>query len=171
MNAIRKVKPTDATTNPSLILKASTLPEYSNLVDEAVAYASSFEGLSKKEKIELALDKLAASFGCEIAKYVPGLVSTEVDARLSFDTENTILRAQRLIRLYEDSGIDKSRVLIKVFSTLTRPAYLIHSYDRLQALTKELKLPKSSRNKGFIAMSPLSSLLFKLLLVQKAIST
>mmetsp|Transcript_1571 Transcript_1571/g.2013 ORF Transcript_1571/g.2013 Transcript_1571/m.2013 type:complete len:339 (+) Transcript_1571:153-1169(+) len=109
IEAIRKFKPEDATTNPSLIYKAATMPEYSKLVDDAISYG--------KGDVSVIMDKLAVNFGIEITKIVPGYVSTEVDARLSFDTDATIKKARRLIELYKESGIDKSRILIKVAAT------------------------------------------------------
>mmetsp|Transcript_9961 Transcript_9961/g.14909 ORF Transcript_9961/g.14909 Transcript_9961/m.14909 type:complete len:326 (-) Transcript_9961:214-1191(-) len=109
VGAIAKYKPQDATTNPSLIYKAATMPEYANLVDDAVAYG--------KGDVDLIMDKLAVNFGAEITKIVPGYVSTEVDARLSFDTEATIAKALKIIDLYKEAGIDKSRILIKIAAT------------------------------------------------------
>lgn len=109
IEAIAKFKPQDATTNPSLIFKAATMPEYAKLVDDAVEYG--------KGDVEVIMDKLAVNFGTEITKIVPGYVSTEVDARLSFDTETTIKKARRIIELYKEAGIDKSRILIKIAST------------------------------------------------------
>ncbi len=84
-------------------------------MEDAIAYARAAHGLSEQERLELAMDKLSVNFGAEITKIVPGYVSTEVDARLSFDTEETIRRARRIIELYREVGIDKSRILIKVF--------------------------------------------------------
>ncbi len=112
IEAIKQYKPTDATTNPSLLLKASQVEEYKHLVEDAVAYTK-----AKGGDESLLLDKLAVNFGVEILKYVSGRVSTEVDARLSFDTEETISRALRIISLYEEAGISKDRVLIKIAST------------------------------------------------------
>ena len=109
VGAIAKYKPQDATTNPSLIYKAATMPEYANLVDDAVAYG--------KGDVDLIMDKLAVNFGAEITKIVPGYVSTEVDARLSFDTEASIAKALKIIDLYKEAGIDKSRILIKIAAT------------------------------------------------------
>jgi transaldolase len=117
VTAIARLQPQDATTNPSLIFKAAQLPEYQGLVDEAIAYAKAAPNLSAEERLDLAMDKLAVNFGAEINKIVPGYVSTEVDARLSFDTENTLLRARRIIALYKEMGIDKSRILVKIAST------------------------------------------------------
>ncbi|MEM6671777.1 MAG: transaldolase [Planctomycetota bacterium] len=111
--SIRKYKPRDATTNPSLLLKAASMPEYGELVDRALVDARGDSGGS----IEAALDRLAVAFGLEILAIVPGRVSTEVDARLSFDTDATVAKAQRLIELYRDAGVDRNRVLIKIAST------------------------------------------------------
>ncbi len=112
IEAIKKYQPTDATTNPSLLLKASQVAEYRHLVEDAVAYAKANGGDEA-----LLLDKLAVNFGVEILKYVAGRVSTEVDARLSFNTAETVRRALRIIKLYEEAGISKDRVLIKIAST------------------------------------------------------
>ena len=108
IEAIRRYKPLDATTNPSLLFKAAQMPQYAALVKDALGSTSS---------IAAASDKLAVAIGCEILKIVPGKVSTEVDARLSFDTEASIAKAHHLIELYEAAGISKDRVLIKVAST------------------------------------------------------
>lgn len=116
IEAIRKHRPTDATTNPSLILKAYKIPDYKPLVDEAVSFALA-KGSSKTEIRSLTMDKLFVNFGCEILKIVPGRVSTEVDAKLSFDVEGSINKAHQLIGLYEEAGIDRKRVLIKLAST------------------------------------------------------
>ena len=97
--AIKKYSPQDATTNPSLILKAALLPEYQFLVDDAVTYGVGSKDKSIEEKIDLAMDKLAVNFGSKIVETVPGFVSTEVDARLSFDTEATVARARRIISM------------------------------------------------------------------------
>lgn len=108
--AMKRFKPTDATTNPSLILKAVQMPLYQDLLK------SSLSG-SKGKPLDEVVDRLLVAFGCEILNIVPGRVSTEVDARLSFDTQATIDRARRLIELYAQRGIDRSRVLIKIAST------------------------------------------------------
>jgi len=113
---IKSYKPQDATTNPSLLYSASSLPQYQNLVEDAVKYGVS-KGKDLDEKVSLSMDKLAVNFGLEILKIVPGRVSTEVDARLSFDTEANIKKAREIIKLYEDAGINKERVLIKIAST------------------------------------------------------
>lgn len=117
VQAIARLSPQDATTNPSLIFKAAMLPEYQGLVDDAIAYAKAAPDLSDSDRLGLAMDKLAVNFGAEITKIVPGYVSTEVDARLSFDTEATLHRARRIIALYQEMGIDKSRILVKIAST------------------------------------------------------
>lgn len=109
IEAIRKFKPQDATTNPSLIFKAATMPAYSNLVDTAVK--------NGKGNLEAVMDELAVLFGVEITKIVPGYVSTEVDARLSFDSKATIAKARSIIALYKAKGVDKSRILIKIAAT------------------------------------------------------
>ena len=114
--SMRAYKPQDATTNPSLILAASQKPEYRTLVDKAVA---EFKGgsLSGAAKLEAVLDRIVVLFGLEILKIVPGRVSTEVDARLSFDIQGNIDKARQLIASYEKEGISRERVLIKIAST------------------------------------------------------
>ncbi len=106
---LKQYHPTDSTTNPSLIYAASKLPQYRPLVDEAIRYGNG--------NMAKTIDKLFVNFGLEILKIVPGRVSTEVDARLSFDVDGSIQRAHHLISLYEKAGIDRSRVLIKLAST------------------------------------------------------
>ena len=113
---IKKFKPTDATTNPSLIFAASSKPEYSHLVDEAIGFAKA-KKLSPSEEKKLILDKIFVKFGFEILKIVPGRVSTEVDARLSYDVEGSIAKARSLISMYENAGVDRKRILIKLAST------------------------------------------------------
>ncbi|ABN68690.1 transaldolase [Scheffersomyces stipitis CBS 6054] len=115
-DSIAKYTPQDATTNPSLILAAAKKPEYAKVIDVAIEYAKD-KGSSKKEKAEIALDRLLIEFGKNILAIVPGRVSTEVDARLSFDKEATIKKALELIALYESQGISKDRILIKIAST------------------------------------------------------
>jgi transaldolase len=115
-STIKQFSPQDATTNPSLILKAALVAEYQSLIDDAIAYAN-LNGSSPADKLAIALDKVAVNFGAEISKLVPGYVSTEVDARLSFDTNATVERARRIIGMYKELGIDKSRILIKIAST------------------------------------------------------
>ncbi|KAJ0160877.1 Transaldolase [Colletotrichum shisoi] len=114
--SIAKYKPQDATTNPSLILAASKKPEYAKLIDEAVAYAKK-KGGSVDDQVDAALDSLLVEFGKEILKVVPGKVSTEVDARFSFDTKASVDKALHIIELYKEQGISKDRVLIKIAST------------------------------------------------------
>lgn len=114
--SIAKFTPQDATTNPSLILAATKQPQYAHLIDVAIEYAKS-KGSTKEEQASLALDRLLVEFGTQILKIVPGRVSTEVDARLSFDKDATIKKALELIELYEAQGISKERVLIKIAST------------------------------------------------------
>jgi len=114
IDAIRKHKPVDATTNPSLLFKAAQQPQYLHLVNDAIAYAKKFK---PSEQLEEAMDRLAVNFGVEILKIVPGVVSTEVDARLSFLTDKSMAKARKLIKMYKDAGIGKERILIKVAST------------------------------------------------------
>lgn len=116
IDSIKKFSPLDATTNPSLIYQAVQKPQYQPLVQEAVAYAKS-KGTSKKERYTLLIDKLFVNFGIEILKLIPGRVSTEVDARLSFNVQGTIDKAHTLIKLYESAGITRDRILIKLAST------------------------------------------------------
>ena len=114
--SIRKYQPRDATTNPSLILKAATMPEYAELVDRVVREARS-EAPATSATLGLAMDKLAVAFGLEILKIVPNRVSTEVDARLSFNTAASVAKAHELIARYEAAGISRERILIKLAST------------------------------------------------------
>ena len=116
IDAIKKYQPQDATTNPSLILSASALPQYAPLIDEAIAYAKA-QGADKAQQLIDAEDKLAVNIGLEILKIVPGRISTEVDARLSYDTQATIEKARKLIALYNAAGISNDRILIKIAST------------------------------------------------------
>jgi len=115
--SIGKYKPQDATTNPSLILAASKKPEYAKLIDVAVDYAKTRGGKTIDDQVEDALDRLLVEFGKEILNVVPGKVSTEVDARYSFDIKGSVDKALHIIELYKSIGIDKSRVLIKIAST------------------------------------------------------
>lgn len=115
IEAIRLYKPLDATTNPSLLYKAAQLPQYQELVTQSLAKAKGVAGST--EQIAAASDNLAVAIGLEILKIVPGRISTEVDARLSFDTKASIAKARHLIELYQQGGVDKSRVLIKLAST------------------------------------------------------
>jgi transaldolase len=116
IDAINQYKPEDATTNPSLIYQAARKPEYAGLLDDAIQYAFRSPG-ERPARREAGMDKLMVNFGCEILKIIPGRVSTEVDAALSFDTEATVSKGQRLISLYEGAGIARERVLIKIAST------------------------------------------------------
>ena len=116
IDAIKKYQPQDATTNPSLILSASALPQYAPLIDEAIAYAKA-QSADKAQQLIDAEDKLAVNIGLEILKIVPGRISTEVDARLSYDTQATVEKARKLIALYNEAGISNDRILIKIAST------------------------------------------------------
>ncbi|MDA3132841.1 transaldolase [Atlantibacter subterranea] len=116
IEAVRRFKPQDATTNPSLILKAAAIPHYQSLIDHAIQYAVA-QGGNRETQIINASDKLAVNIGLELLKHVPGRVSTEVDARLSFDRGLCVAKARKLIRLYQQQGVDKSRILIKLAAT------------------------------------------------------
>ena len=124
LDAIRKFTPRDATTNPSLILAAAQIPAYQSLIDEALHSSRQLLGNSAavEEVVHEALDEICVIFGKEILKIVPGRVSTEVDARLSFNTEATIAKAHKLIGLYNDAGITNDRVLIKICLLYTSPS-------------------------------------------------
>jgi transaldolase len=124
MEAIRAYKPTDATTNPSLILKASQMPAYARLVEEAILW-----GRRQGAPVGDVTDRVAVNFGAELTKIVPGRVSTEVDADLSFDTDGSVAKAKHLIALYAERGISHDRILIKVASTWEG----IQAVRRLQA--------------------------------------
>ena len=119
INSIKKYKPTDSTTNPSLIAAAAGMPEYQSIVDDVLqgAREKAGEKASDKEVAAAAFKTLAVAFGRKILEIVPGRVSTEVDARLSYDKEKTIAQAHDIIQQYEDAGIGRDRVLIKVAST------------------------------------------------------
>lgn len=116
IEAIKKYQPVDATTNPSLLLKAAEIAQYKPLIDEAVAWAKT-QSSDKTQQIIDAGDKLSVNIGREIVDIIPGRISTEVDARLSFDTQGSIEKAKKLIGLYEQAGVGKERVLIKLAST------------------------------------------------------
>jgi len=116
IEAIARYKPRDTTTNPSLLYKAAQMPQYKRIVDAAVSFAQSTQD-EPKAQLEACMDKLAVGFGKEILQIVPGRVSTEVDARLSFDVEGTVAKAHHLIDLYEAEGVNRDRILIKVAST------------------------------------------------------
>ncbi|KAF5407780.1 MAG: Transaldolase [Candidatus Udaeobacter sp.] len=114
--SMKEFKPQDATTNPSLVYAATQKPEYAHLVEEVIADRKK-SGLSGHEQIEDICDHLLVQFGCDILQIVPGRVSTETDARLSFNVEGSIKKARRLIQLYEERKIPRERVLIKIAST------------------------------------------------------
>ncbi|HFZ8995762.1 TPA: transaldolase [Citrobacter freundii] len=116
IESIRHYHPEDATTNPSLLLKAAGLENYGHLIDDAIAWGKE-RGNTQEQQVAEASDKLAVNFGCEILKSVPGRVSTEVDARLSFDKEKSIEKARHLVDLYQQQGVEKSRILIKLAAT------------------------------------------------------
>jgi transaldolase len=116
IESMRQFKPQDATTNPSLLLKAAQQPQYRQLVEAALADADRAHA-GEAKRTEAFMDRLAVNFGKEILKIVPGRVSTEVDARLSFDKDGTIAKARELIGLYEAAGISRERILIKAGST------------------------------------------------------
>jgi transaldolase len=114
--SIAQYQPRDTTTNPSLLFKAAQMPHYRLLLNDAISSAQS-EGGNASKQMEAVIDRLFIDFGKEILKIVPGRVSTEVDAHLSFDTEGTIRKARQLISMYEADGIDRKRILIKIAST------------------------------------------------------
>ncbi|HJO93703.1 MAG TPA: transaldolase [Victivallales bacterium] len=116
INSIAAFTPTDATTNPSLILKSAQLAEYKHLIKDAILYGKRHESSHEKQLGKI-LDRLAVNFGNEILKIIPGRISTEVDARLSFDTEATIKKANEIISLYRELGIESDRILIKIAAT------------------------------------------------------
>lgn len=116
IEAIAKFSPMDATTNPSLLLKAAAIPAYQPLLLKAVSWAKSQTDI-QQEQVSLAADKLSVLIGLEILAIVPGRISTEVDARLSFDKEQSIAKAHLLIKMYEEAGISRDRILIKLAAT------------------------------------------------------
>jgi transaldolase len=144
--SIREYKPQDATTNPSLVYAATQKPEYAHLLEEVLTDRKK-SGLSGAAQIEDICDHLLVQFGCDILEIVPGRVSTETDARLSFDVEGSISKARKLIRLYEERKIPRERVLIKVASTWEG----INAAERLQRegvkcnLTLMFSLPQAVR--------------------------
>ncbi len=113
---IRHYTPQDATTNPSLLFKAAQLPEYAPLLKDAKAWSDDLR-CDEEQRVGLMADRLAVNFGLEILNIIPGRISTEVDARLSFDTQGTIERARRIVKMYNDAGIGNDRILIKTAST------------------------------------------------------
>lgn len=116
IEAIRKYQPQDATTNPSLILKAAQIEEYAPLIDQAIEYAKS-QSNDKAQQVQDTCDMLAVNIGKEILKTIPGRISTEVDARLSYDMEGSVAKARQLMKMYNDAGIANDRILIKLAST------------------------------------------------------
>lgn len=116
INSIAQHQPRDATTNPSLLYKAAMMPEYSELVQQAIAESRS-KGLTGDAQLDEVIDSLSVIFGCQILKIIPGRVSTEVDARLSFNREATITKAHQLIERYAKAGVASDRILIKIAST------------------------------------------------------
>ena len=116
VDAIKTLKPVDATTNPSLLLKASQLPQCESMIEEAIAYAKA-QGGSKEQQVENAADKLAVAVGLEILNHIPGRISTEVDASLSFNIDKMVQKGKKLIKLYNEAGVSNDRVLIKLAST------------------------------------------------------
>ncbi|MFV0576775.1 MAG: transaldolase [Vibrio sp.] len=116
IEAIKKYQPQDATTNPSLILKAAQIAEYAPLIDQSIAYAKQ-QSNDQAQQVQDTCDMLAVTIGKEILKVIPGRISTEVDARLSYDTEGSIKKARQLIKMYNDAGIANDRILIKLAST------------------------------------------------------
>ncbi len=116
IDAIKKYQPEDATTNPSLILKAAQIAEYAPLIDQAIAYAKT-QSNDKAQQVQDTCDMLAVNIGKEILKTIPGRISTEVDARLSYDTERSVAKARQLVKMYNNAGISNDRILIKLAST------------------------------------------------------
>lgn len=116
IDAIKKYQPEDATTNPSLILKAAQIAEYAPLIDQAIEYAKT-QSSDKSQQVQDTCDMLAVNIGKEILKTIPGRISTEVDARLSYNTEGSVAKARQLIKMYNDAGISNDRILIKLAST------------------------------------------------------
>ncbi|MBF2005012.1 MULTISPECIES: transaldolase [Chlorogloeopsis] len=119
IKAIEKFKPQDATTNPSLITAAAQMPEYQEIVDQTLLQAKkdAGSGASQAQIVSVAFDRLAVSFGLKILQIIPGRVSTEVDARLSYDVEGTVAKARELIAQYKAAGVSRDRILIKIAST------------------------------------------------------
>ncbi len=116
IEAIARLRPRDATTNPSLLYQSAPNPKYRALVEDALAAGRRAKG-ERAARAEATMEKLAVNFGCEILKHIEGRVSTEVDARLSFDTDGSVAKAHRFIALYEQAGVARERVLIKLAST------------------------------------------------------
>ncbi|WP_061035509.1 MULTISPECIES: transaldolase [Vibrio] len=116
IDAIKKYQPEDATTNPSLILKAAQIEEYAPLIDASIEYAKA-QSNDKAQQVQDTCDMLAVNIGKEILTTIPGRISTEVDARLSYDTEGSVAKARQLVKMYNDAGITNDRILIKLAST------------------------------------------------------
>lgn len=116
IEAIKLYQPLDATTNPSLLYKAAQLSQYQGILTQAITWAET-QSSHPLEQLSLSMDRFSVLIGCEILSIIPGKISTEVDARLSFDTEATIQKARSLIDLYQSEGVDRERVLIKIAST------------------------------------------------------
>jgi transaldolase len=114
IDSIRRLKPVDATTNPSLILKAASDPAYADILTQGIASAGK---LAPSQRLTAAIEAVSVGFGVEILKHIPGLISTEVDARLSFDVPATLAQARRLIQRYREAGVPRERVLVKMAST------------------------------------------------------
>lgn len=114
INSIRRLKPVDATTNPSLILKAASDPAYADILAQSIASA---KYVAPSQRLSVAIEAVSVGFGVEILRHIPGLVSTEVDARLSFDVAATLAQARRLIQRYRLAGVPRERVLVKIAST------------------------------------------------------
>ncbi|KAF3907803.1 Transaldolase [Orbilia brochopaga] len=155
---INKYKPQDATTNPSLILAAAKKPEYAKLIDTAIDYGKS-HGSTIDEQVDASLDRLLVEFGKEILNIVPGRVSTEVDARFSFDKQASIAKALRIIELYKSIGVSKDRILIKVASTwegIQAARELQHNYGINCNLTLMFSLPQAiaAAEAGAFLISP-----------------
>lgn len=157
IDAIKEFTPTDATTNPSLIYHATQKPQYKHLIEDAVNYAKK-KSKNHYDIRSLMMDKLFVNFGTEILKIIPGRVSTEVDARLSFDIDGSIRKAHALIKLYEEAGINKDRILIKLASTWegTRAAQVLEKEGVHCNMTLLFSLPQAiaSAEVGATLISP-----------------
>src|ERR687890_1646197 len=116
LEAVRRLKPQDCTTNPTLLLKAVETPAYGHIIDEALGWGRR-QGGTREAAVAAICDRLAVAFGAELAGIVPGRVSTEVDADLSFDTEATVVKAREVIAAYAERGVPRERILIKIAST------------------------------------------------------
>ena len=166
--SIKQFKPQDATTNPSLVYAATQKPEYAHLLEGVLADRKK-SGLTGAAQIEDICDHLLVQFGCDILKVVPGRVSTETDARLSFDVEGSIKKARRLIELYEERKIPRERVLIKIASTWEG----LNAAEQLQKegircnLTLMFSLPQAVRAGGSESAAHLTVCRPDLRLVQK----